>query len=39
MGKNRARQLTWRECAKATLAAYRQAKEPAADEDRLFRSL
>lgn len=38
MGLNRARQLTWRESAKATLAAYRQAKEPAADEDRLFRS-
>ncbi|MCA8981787.1 MAG: glycosyltransferase family 4 protein [Planctomycetes bacterium] len=39
LGKNRARRLTWRECAKETLAAYRQAKTPAADEDRLFRSL
>ncbi len=38
-GRARARELTWRECARATLAAYRQATQPGADEDRLFRSL
>jgi len=38
-GHARARELSWRECAKSTLAAYRQATEPDGVEDKLFRAL
>jgi glycosyltransferase involved in cell wall biosynthesis len=38
-GKQRAREFTWRECARRTLLAYRAATQPEADEPMLRRSL
>lgn len=38
-GRRRARELTWKECARRTLEAYRAALEPEPEEPKLRRTL
>ena len=38
-GKRRAREFTWKECARKTLLAYREATKPAAEDVRLRRTI
>jgi glycosyltransferase involved in cell wall biosynthesis len=38
-GKRRAREFTWKECARKTLIAYREATKPAAEVPKLARRI
>jgi glycosyltransferase involved in cell wall biosynthesis len=39
MGKRRSREFTWKECARRTLLAYREATKPASKDPKLTRTI